>query len=114
MVMTDKDNQLIESFFQHAAEEQIADNGFTRLVINRLPADTARQSHLWALFCVVIAAVLFYVSGVWVDVLINIKVFVANLPLHGLPTLNPLPWMVVVATFLGLCIYEAHQREQLA
>jgi hypothetical protein len=62
----------------------------------------------------VIAAVLFYVSGVWVDVLINIKVFVANLPLHGLPTLNPLPWIVVVATFLGLCIYEAHQREQLA
>lgn len=112
--MTDKDNQLIASFFQHAAEEQIADNGFTRRVINRLPADTVRQSHLWTLFCVVIAVVLFYVSGVWVDVLINIKVFVANLPLHGLPTLNPLPWMVVVATFLGLCIYEAHQREQLA
>lgn len=114
MVMTDKDNQLIASFFRHAAEEQIADNGFTRRVINHLPADTVRQSRLWTLFCVVIAALLLYISNIWVDIVTNIEVFVETLPLYGLPTLNPLPWMVVVATFLGLCIYEAHQREQLA
>ena len=68
MVMTDKDNILLEDFFKQAAQQQIEDNGFTERVMQNLPTHTVtvrRLSRLWSLFCILVAAGLFFAFGGW-------------------------------------------------
>ena len=56
MVMTDKDNIILEDFFKQAAQQQIEDNGFTERVMQNLPkTNTVRRlSRLWSLFCILV------------------------------------------------------------
>ena len=77
--MTDKDNILIDDFFEgrndladlfkQAAQQQIEDNGFTERVMQNLPdarTDNVRRlSHLWSLFCILVALGLFFAFGGW-------------------------------------------------
>ena len=67
--MTDKDNILLEDFFKQAAQQQIEDNGFTERVMQNLPetktVTVRRLSRLWSLFCILVAAVLFFANGGW-------------------------------------------------
>ena len=79
MVMTDKDNILIDDFFEgrndladlfkQAAQQQIEDNGFTERVMQKLPdarTDNVRRlSRLWSLFCILVALGLFFAFGGW-------------------------------------------------
>ncbi len=79
MVMTDKDNILIDDFFEgrndladlfkQAAQQQIEDNGFTERVMQNLPDartdNVRRQSRLWSLFCILVALGLFFAFGGW-------------------------------------------------
>ena len=68
MVMTDKDNILLEDFFKQAAQQQIEDNGFTERVMQNLPTSTVtvrRLSRLWSLFCILVGAGLFFAFGGW-------------------------------------------------
>ena len=79
MVMTDKDNILIDDFFEgrndladlfkQAAQQQIEDNGFTERVMQNLPdarTDNVRRlSRLWSLFCILVALGLFFAFGGW-------------------------------------------------
>jgi hypothetical protein len=77
--MTDKDNILIDDFFEgrndladlfkQAAQQQIEDNGFTERVMQKLPdarTDNVRRlSRLWSLFCILVALGLFFAFGGW-------------------------------------------------
>ena len=79
MVMTDKDNILIDNFFEgrndladlfkQAAQQQIEDNGFTERVMQNLPDTKSvmirRLSRLWSLFCILVALGLFFAFGGW-------------------------------------------------
>ena len=79
MVMTDKDNILIDDFFEgrndladlfkQAAQQQIEDNGFTERVMHNLPetkTDTVRRlSRLWSLFCILVGVGLFFAFNGW-------------------------------------------------
>jgi hypothetical protein len=79
MDMTDKDNILIDNFFEgrndladlfkQAAQQQIEDNGFTEWVMQNLPdarTDNVRRlSRLWSLFCILVALGLFFAFGGW-------------------------------------------------
>ena len=67
MVMTDKDNIILENFFKQAAQQQIEDNGFTERVMQNLPkTNTVRRlSRLWSLFCILLGAGLFFAFGGW-------------------------------------------------
>jgi hypothetical protein len=79
MVMTDKDNILIDDFFEgrndladlfkQAAQQQIEDNGFTERVMQNLPdarTDNVRRlSRLWSLFCILVGVGLFFAFGGW-------------------------------------------------
>ena len=79
MVMTDKDNILIDDFFEgrndladlfkQAAQQQIEDNGFTERVMQNLPDTKSvvirRLSRLWSLFCILVGAGLFFAFGGW-------------------------------------------------
>ena len=74
--MTDKDNILIDDFFEgrndladifkQAAQQQIEDNGFTERVMQNLPekaVSVRRLSRLWSLFCILVALGLFFAFG---------------------------------------------------
>ena len=77
--MTDKDNILIDDFFEgrndltdlftQADQQQIEDNGFTERVMQNLPdarTDNVRRlSRLWSLFCILVALGLFFAFGGW-------------------------------------------------
>ena len=77
--MTDKDNILIDDFFEgrndladlfkQAAQQHIEDNGFTERVMQNLPdarTDNVRRlSRLWSLFCILVALGLFFAFGGW-------------------------------------------------
>ena len=79
MVMTDKDNILIDDFFEgrndladlfkQAAQQQIEDNGFTERVMQNLPetkTNTVRRlSRLWSLFCILVGVGLFFAFNGW-------------------------------------------------
>ena len=79
MDMTDKDNILIDDFFEgrndladlfkQAAQQQIEDNDFTERVMQNLPdarTDNVRRlSRLWSLFCILVALGLFFAFGGW-------------------------------------------------
>ena len=69
MVMTDKDNIILEDFFKQAAQQQIEDNGFTERVMQQLPdarTDNVRRlSRLWSLFCILVGVGLFFAFGGW-------------------------------------------------
>ena len=91
--MIENDNILLEQFFQEAAEQQLEDNGFSKrvsLAIERSAVHTPRlnlYSHLWTLFCIAVAFVVFLLSQGW-SVLVtyatlfltNVEVFLRTLP----------------------------------
>ena len=77
--MTDKDNILIDDFFEgrndlaeifkQAAQQQIEDDGFTERVMQNLPETKTmtvrRLSRLWSLFCILMGVGLFFAFGGW-------------------------------------------------
>jgi len=67
--MEDKNDLLLKQLFEQAAQQQIADNGFTERVMANLPkAHSGRVrclSRLWTLFCLVVALLIFWFSSGW-------------------------------------------------
>lgn len=90
--MKENDNILLAQFFEEAARQQVADDGFSERVMAALPAEgrSARVvwlSHLWTLFCVAVAVLLFVLLQGWtalasyaVVLLTYAEVFVRTLP----------------------------------
>ena len=58
MAMTENDDKLIEQFLA-TGRRDIADNGFTRRVMRRLPDRSNRLAQIWTALCFTLAAVLF-------------------------------------------------------
>lgn len=56
--MMENDDKLLKQFFADNRQE-IADNGFTRRVLHRLPDHSRRLSQTWTAFCFTLALVLF-------------------------------------------------------
>ena len=57
MDMEDKDI-LLNNLFAEAAKTEIADNGFSRKVMRRLPSRAERMSRIWTCVCTMAAVVL--------------------------------------------------------
>ncbi|MBR3716921.1 MAG: DUF5056 domain-containing protein [Bacteroidaceae bacterium] len=63
MDMVDNDDILLKDFLQ-ANKQEVADNGFSRRVMNRLPERKAQLlSYLLSAVSIVLAVVLFFVQG---------------------------------------------------
>ena len=83
--MNEDNDLLIKHFFQQAAQQQIADNGFTERVMQRLPQHTslaARRTlltRLWTASCIVVFAVLFVVFHGWELLTIQFEVMLQTL-----------------------------------
>ena len=85
MDMTEDNDLLLKQFFQEASQQQIADNGFTERVMQRLPQHTslaARRTlltRLWTASCIVVFAVLFVVFHGWELLTIQFEVMLQTL-----------------------------------
>lgn len=88
--MNENDNILIEQFFQEAAQQQIEDNGFSERVMAALPVRRINWlSHLWTVFCMMVAAIVFFLTQGWTVVLSHLAVFLTNVEVffRTLPTM---------------------------
>ena len=65
----DNNDLLLQQFFSEAAQQQIADDGFTERVMLALPQQSTFNiklfNRLWTLFCVAVFVVLFVVFRGW-------------------------------------------------
>ena len=65
----DNNDLLLQQFFSEAAQQQIADDGFTERVMQALPQQSTFNiklfNRLWTLFCVAVFVVLFVVFRGW-------------------------------------------------
>ena len=91
--MTEDNDLLLQQFFRDAAQQQIADDGFTERVMQQLPqtrCSLQRFNRVWTLFCVGVFLVLFVWCRGWellaihFEVLLrtfSVETFSINLPL---------------------------------
>ena len=101
--MNNTDDQLINKFMQ-ANKREIADNGFSRRVMRRLPIQTKAFADILTFICIVVSGILFYVfdgaSLIYESVMPVIRhstdTFIENL---NFQTLIPI---VIVITYLGI------------
>ncbi len=117
MDMTDDKDLLLQQFFSEAAQQQIADDGFTERVMQHLSQDVTQQasvtaqavqtaaamrrfSRLWTVACIAVFAALFVVFRGWELLAIQLEVMVRTMAVESL-NINPL--MLAVILFGLLC-----------
>jgi len=87
---TPQDEQLLNSFFQAARQQEIADDGFSDRVMQRLPATqqlhpvnsrrALRLSRIWTCGCWLLALGLFFAFNGWSSLVAALKLFVQTAP----------------------------------
>lgn len=100
--MMENDDKLLASFFAEHQQE-IADNGFSRRVMRRLPDRTRHLSQLWSACCFTLALVLFIaLDGVQL-VLGTLRETFDTLLQNGASELDPKSLLIAggVLLFLG-------------
>lgn len=113
--MTDDDNILIDKFFSEVSQQQnIADDGFSRRVMDGLNTHSTRLLHLWTAICVLIGIVLFAVSRFWELIITYVQVFISTAPTFDISQINPLPIVISAVVLLGLFIYEMLDSEKMS
>ena len=79
---TSNDDLLLQQFFGEAARQQVADNGFTQRVMQRLPKRAKRVdwfSRLWTAGCIAVFVVLFVVFRGWELLAVHFEVLLRTL-----------------------------------
>ena len=109
MAMTD--NELLEQFFRPMQQIQVADDGFTKRVMSRLPDKRAlRLSRLWTALCLTVAVVLFVLLRGW-EVLSYGLLMLTNCP----PTQEQVLLTAVSFAVIGyLVVSDLLWRERLS
>lgn len=124
--MTDHENKLLQELFAQAAQQQIADNGFSERVMKSLPADSRavdssrRLSLLWTWFCIVAGVVCFFAFSGWESLkaslaalfsasLTSLEVLVVTIPTADVH-LNPMTILLVLAFVVVYLPYQAARK----
>ena len=105
----DNGDLLLEQFFQAARTEQLADCGFSRRVMMRLPERQERLSHIWTAACVVTALAVFTLIGGWQQAAAGVVRVLSSVPTTG--QLLQLAFCGAVLTALAAA--ELMRREEL-
>ena len=88
MDMIDKDEQLLQQFFNEAAHQKVEDDGFTERVMQRLETEgklqaSAVQLHtitrLWTMFCIFVFVILFVVFRGWELLAVHLEVMLRTM-----------------------------------
>ena len=77
--MIEDNERLLQEFFREAADRQIADDGFTERVMQRLPLRINWFTRLWNIFCITVFAVLFVVFRGWDMLAVHFEVMLRTL-----------------------------------
>ena len=103
------DDQLLKQFFQSAKDVEIADNGFTERVIQRLPKERERVlSRLWTTLCIAVFMLLFVVLSGWHTIFNGIYYL-----LDHFPTTHNLVMLTLALSVIGLlAVTEIISRER--
>lgn len=123
--MTEDNEVLLKQFFSDAAQQQIADEGFTERVMQSLPADAGWSlssllsplssfktfNRLWTLFCVAVFIVLFVVLRGWELLAIHFEVLLRTLAVEQF-SVNPLMLAVILFGLLFVGVGEVALNER--
>ncbi|MGM9780202.1 MAG: DUF5056 domain-containing protein [Prevotella sp.] len=94
--MEDNKDILLNQLFAEAAKTEIADNGFTRKVMRRLPSRAELYNRIWTFACVIVAIFLLTYFKAWnylLDWAVNVTcVF------HNIDWLRLVPVIVLLPT----------------
>ena len=86
--MIDKDEQLLQQFFNEAAHQKVEDEGFTERVMQRLETEGRLQAsavrlhtitRLWTVFCVSVFVILFVVFRGWELLAVHLEVMLRTM-----------------------------------
>ena len=88
MDMIDKDEQLLQQFFNEAAHQKVEDDGFTERVMQRLETEGKLQAsgirlhtitRLWTMFCIFVFVILFVVFRGWELLAVHLEVMLRTM-----------------------------------
>ena len=96
--MTEDNEHMLQQFFSEAAQEQIADNGFTERVMQQLPARTGLFTRLWTPFCITVFVVLFIVFRGWELLFVHFRGMLQTIASQTFTT----NMLMITSVFFGL------------
>ena len=129
MDMTEDNDLLLQQFFSDAAQQEIADNGFTEQVMQRLASVEHQRSlaeakaspsvttmnvqcvtRLWTCFCIGVFLTLFIVFRGWELLAIQLEVLVRTLAVESF-SINPLMLAAILFGLLFVGVGEVIYQE---
>ena len=110
MDMIEDNDSLLQQFFSEAASQQIADNGFTERVMQRLPSRMNWFVRIWNTVCIVLFAVLFVVFRGWDLLAVQLEVMLRTMSTHSF-SVNLLMVFTIVFGLLFVGVGEVIYKE---
>ena len=108
--MIEDNDSLLQQFFSEAASQQIADNGFTERVMQRLPSRMNWFVRIWNTVCIVLFAVLFVVFRGWDLLAVQLEVMLRTMSTHSF-SINLLMVFTIVFGLLFVGVGEVIYKE---
>lgn len=110
--MDEQNERLLQQFFSEAAQQTIADNGFTERVMSQLPVRVKHFTRIWTACCILIAAVLFTMFHGWELLMVQLEVFLRTTMAEP-PQVNPLMVGFALFSLLVIGVYEVLSYERV-
>ena len=109
--MTESNNNdlLLKQFLSEASKQTIADDGFTKRVMQRLPSSTNWFTRLWTAGCIAVFAVLFVVFHGWELLAAHFEVMLRTTLAESF-SVNPLMLATVLFGLLFVGVGETVSR----
>ena len=108
--MIEDNDSLLQQFFSEAVSQQIADNGFTERVMQRLPSRMNWFVRIWNTVCIVLFAVLFVVFQGWDLLAVQLEVMLRTMSTHSF-SINLLMVFTIVFGLLFVGVGEVIYKE---
>ncbi len=115
--MMEDNERLLQQFFSEAASQQIADDGFTERVMQRIEAtqpslspQTSMFTRLWTPFCITVFVVLFIVFRGWELLAVHFEVMLRTLSTQSF-SVNLLAAAVILFGLLFVGVGEVISSE---
>lgn len=109
--MTDKDDVLLRKFFTEQ-KQTIADDGFSRKVMRRLPSKAIRYSRIWSTICIVAILLVFVTCHGFKQILNILDALVRTVPTHNIFDYSPFTIAIIVVVLAGLGLYNLVMEEK--
>ena len=111
--MDEQNEKLLQQFFSEAAQQTIADNGFTERVMSQLPpANVKRFTRIWTVSCILVAAILFTLFHGWELLLVQMEVFLRTMIVEP-PQINPVMVVLTLFSLMMIGVYEVLSYERV-